>query len=265
MSKIRPYVSPRLQNSVVSSTVFKVTSVSVEDLHTDILATSCEISQEEVDKESARDRLFLIITIVFGSASIVTGLIAMWVQYTYLCIFTFSWPLVTVPTAITQRTQINRMNTYQHVHNEIRNEANGVMKESEILKKTIKKLEKVVKRQATVEAELDVIVRREGGNMDAFLLSVKENQRTIDKIKAMSESIQRQGILTSILRTDCDEDFEMSADEFKVVLHRLTAEDVDVDRFKKKLGSSRTVSDVFTAASRSMKNQESGKAWMELV
>lgn len=240
-----PYIPPSLAGGVVKNAVKSATGVDINELNSPVDEENPK-DQKTLEEENKRDALFMSVTIIVGTITLMFGALAAYIEYSYACFFAFIWPMISVPLAVSQRRSLNKMRTFRSIHNELRKEVNRLRGLNDALKQTNNKLDDSVVSMQNLEDEFNNVVRSQGGDVAQFQGLVKENRNITNEIQNIQKQRQMQHILTTILRCDTDESFMLTDKQLKLCLLRLEQHNVDVKRLSTMVGKEKSLTHLVT-------------------
>jgi len=155
------------------------------------------------------------------------------------------------PYAYYQQTRLTDIAALKETHEAVQREVNRLETENERLSQSVQTLASSVERLEDVEQALDVITATQGQNVSLFEEQVAENRNILAKMQNNLKANVLQNLLSVIIRSDTDGDFQISPTEQDELIKRVqTINGVELheDRFRaaiqKSGGSLQAVMDV---------------------
>jgi hypothetical protein len=155
------------------------------------------------------------------------------------------------PYAYYQQTRLTDIAALKETHEAVQREVNRLETENERLSQSVQTLASSVERLEDVEQALDVITATQGQNVSLFEEQVAENRNILAKMQNNLKANVLQNLLSVIIRSDTDGDFQISPTEQDALIKRVqTINGVELheDRFRaaiqKSGGSLQAVMDV---------------------
>lgn len=115
--------------------------------------------------------------------------------------------------------------TLRCVHNKIRMQINTMMTENNHLQRNVSALQSQVERVQTVEDEISRIAQGSSRNVQNLVAIVKENERIVKRQGELARQAFQEQLLTSVLRTDRNQDMHITDREVDVLILRLRAQE----------------------------------------
>jgi hypothetical protein len=128
----------------------------------------------------------LVFTVVMGSLgglAMLIGLIAMYIEASFITYIAFFFPILAAPYSIHQRRRLNRMPSLVDEINKVRIHVNTLAGLNIRLQQESDRLTGQVGRLAASEENLQKAVQETGGDVNEFQRLVRENGETTRKIK----------------------------------------------------------------------------------
>jgi regulator of replication initiation timing len=132
------------------------------------------------------ERNELVFTVVMGSIgglAMLTGLIAMYIEASFIAYIAFLFPILAAPYSIHQRRRLNRMPSLVDEINGLRIHVNTLAGLNIRLQQENNRLAGQVGRLSAAEEKLQKAVQETGGDVNEFQRLVRENGETTRKIK----------------------------------------------------------------------------------
>jgi len=192
-------------------------------------------------QSSIRSKTELSCFVLFPFIAMFFSVFAMWVEVSPICYLAFSMTFISAPIVIRQRHQIVQLGTFRLVHNALRDTVNSLVSEQRNLESQINYLTNNIKRLKVTERRLIKVVEKERGDINFFTALAKENSSTLEKIKSIEKAMKLQRILTTIINSDLDGNFEMNEKELNASILRLKAEGLNENLIRNAIGSSKSM------------------------
>ena len=109
----------------------------------------------------------------------------------------------------------------REVHNKLRLEVNKLQEENDVLNSQVTELQTQADKVDHIEQNLSYIVKDQGTSVAAFVDLVKQNGILQDEIEKKLMTEIMQNLLTTVIRSDLDRNFEISEDELNFLMVRL--------------------------------------------
>ncbi|KAL7573365.1 hypothetical protein ACA910_011725 [Epithemia clementina (nom. ined.)] len=129
--------------------------------------------------------------------------------------------MVICPMVFWQKTQLKSLGGMRGQQNALREKVNTLTAENSKLSSSIDTMERQVEQLKHVEAELDSIAKKAGGQVDRIVNIVHENGELQRKIRSLLDDEVLQQIITAILTTDRDGDYSLNPMERRQLEYRL--------------------------------------------
>lgn len=121
------------------------------------------------------------------------------------------------------------------VHNKIRMQINTMMTENNKLQRNVSELQTQVKRVQNVEDEIAQIAQGSDQNVKKLVEIVKENEQIVKRQGILARQAFQEQLITSVFRTDRNQDMHITGREIDVLLLRMRAQDgieINDDKFR---------------------------------
>mmetsp|Transcript_9809 Transcript_9809/g.15076 ORF Transcript_9809/g.15076 Transcript_9809/m.15076 type:complete len:278 (-) Transcript_9809:248-1081(-) len=240
MSVTGAYIPPVIDptGSAVSAMASSQVSQLTAGVH---LESDFERERRLHEAEKHNDKYTKIVSGI-ATAGMITALLAMYIEASFICLIAFFFPLVTAPYAINQRRQLNKFPYMEEAINNIRYCINQLSQENTKLTEETTKLESYVSTLKEKEETLESVVNRQGRNVTEFRALVKENGKIQQQMKLMQETHVIQQLFRAILTSDKDQDSQISQHEMSQLVRRLRnikgiSNNFDEERFRNAMAS----------------------------
>lgn len=155
--------------------------------------------------------------------------------------------IANVPYAYIKEKQIQKFPTLRSMNNKLKDQANNLMGEVDVLSESIDDLEPEANRAKEVEEELRCIADEQSVNVNKLVELVKENETILAQQRDNLRQRIVQDIISIVMKSDRDNDMTINEKEGKMLALRirmsLEAYDVvfDSDKFLEAIGGDTTV------------------------
>ena len=207
-------------------------SMDISDLDEE---TKAKMEKEQKGKEK-KDNFFNRAIMIAGAASFLLQIIAMAIEATAIVYIAGFVGLTIAPVMIMQESKLGSIESLRQVYNRIRNEVNRLKEENDMLDDRINDLEVEVGKVNRIESELKGIVEDQGTNVDNFVYQVKENGNVVKEMQKLVKADFEEQLLSTLLRTDRNDDLRITDAEVDILLLRLKNQDqiiVNEELFRK--------------------------------
>lgn len=110
---------------------------------------------------------------------------------------------------------------FRQVHNDLRKDVNRLQVENNDLANQADRLQKKTSRLASIEKGLSSTLERQGTSTDTFVQQVKENAKVQAEMEHFLMMDIMQNILTTVIRSDMDSDFQIDPEEVNALILRI--------------------------------------------
>jgi len=114
--------------------------------------------------------------------------------------------------------------TLRCVHNKIRMQINTMMTENNTLQRNVSALQSQVERVQNVEGEIARIAQGSSQNVQNLVAIVKENEHIVKRQGELARQAFQEQLLTSVLRTDRNQDMHITDREVDVLILRMRSQ-----------------------------------------
>lgn len=139
------------------------------------------------------------------------------------------------PYAVYQQTKLTDIANLKETHEALKQEVDYLEAENERLSKSVNELGDTVGRLEDVENALDLITNTQNQSVNAFAEQVKENKSILDQMQTNLRANVLQNLLSVIIRSDKDKDFQIDESEMDSLISRMRSingVEVHEDRFR---------------------------------
>jgi hypothetical protein len=183
------YVAPLLiatGPTVVSTlTADKVQAIKAQN---DINFQNPQEGRRTRRKLEKRELAFTVVMGSIGGLAVLTGLLAMYIEASWITYIAFIFPLLSAPYSIHQRRRLNKMPSLVEEINKVRVHVNQLAVFNLRLQQENDRLAGQVGRLGAAELKLQAAVQESGGDVNEFQSLVRENGATLRKIKVRNDT-----------------------------------------------------------------------------
>lgn len=184
--------------------------------------SSTALLAESFDQDRQRQCTTLLIGCLSG-ASLVTALLAMYLEASWVSVAAFGFPLLVAPYTIHQRRQINKLPSLKNEINICRQQVNRLFSQNQHLNQLNTHLAAKLRSLKSCDDKLRQLAL-ENNTSYAFLRHlVTENGAIHRKMTKLSHARDLQAMLSSILACDTNGDNRLSGFELDQLILRLQA------------------------------------------
>jgi len=188
----------------------------------DVSLTEHDPGEEVVEENKTSFKYFLrIAPMLTAAGSLVFQILAMVFKDNWLMYFSGILACLLASLVGTQQILITRMDKLRDVHNKLRDEVNRMTEENNELNGNVSGLQTEVNRVEDIEAQLEELAQDGNVQVNDLVGSVKENDITLKKQIKCVKASAAENILTTLLRTDRDGDFQITDREADNLIRRL--------------------------------------------
>jgi hypothetical protein len=184
------YVAPLLiatGPTVVSTlTADKVQAIKAQN---DINFQNPQEGRRTRRKLEKRELAFTVVMGSIGGLAVLTGLLAMYIEASWITYIAFIFPLLSAPYSIHQRRRLNKMPSLVEEINKVRVHVNQLAVFNLRLQQENYRLAGQVGRLGAAELKLQAAVQESGGDVNEFQSLVRENGATLRKIKVRNDTV----------------------------------------------------------------------------
>ncbi|KAL7565531.1 hypothetical protein ACA910_003810 [Epithemia clementina (nom. ined.)] len=200
------------------------------------MATAAEvpkISVQEGKAQSKSQRRWTYIVMVVAITAMVMGIISMAWEGSAVAIIAFLFPLVGGPYVIYQRKILNKLPTLTNVINQTREQVNRLTIQNNRFSQENDRLEVEVGELKELDHKFYTICKKSGTNVEEMKNLIKENGEIQKQMRKILDAQQLQDIFSAIVRSDTNQDFQLTDEELDRCMLRLKGYNVvDKERLK---------------------------------
>lgn len=181
------------------------------------------------------------VTGAVASCAVGTSVAAMVIEQSAVVVVAGVLSSVIGPYAYWQQTRLTDIAALKETHEAIQREVDRLQAENERLHRNVKDLGDTVERLEDVEQALDVITQTQGQSVGAFADQVKENREILNQMQKNLKANVLQNLLSVIIRSDVDGDFNIDDDELDDLvgrIKRINGVELREDRFREAIKGS---------------------------
>jgi hypothetical protein len=182
---------------------------------------SFQTSEREKRRHQREQRQWTFVVAGTAVASVLSAMIAMYMEASSICYVAFLFPLVTAPVVIYQRRRLNKLPTLNQEINLCRELVNRMTVQNNRLQAESGKLATQVTRLHAAEATLQQWAARAGMNQTDLQALCLENGKVTRRMRQLTQAAELQTLLKTMLASDMDHNRTISADELNQLSHRL--------------------------------------------
>ncbi|CAJ1961573.1 unnamed protein product [Cylindrotheca closterium] len=161
------------------------------------------------------------ITFMVATASLLSGVLAMWWCASQVAYIAFFFPLVTAPAVVVQRIRIQWMPTLRQELNKLRSSVNDFAYQNARLQAENTRLEQQVNKLSGVEDRLAEIVEKEGRNVNEFKGLLKENKSIQEEMAALLQAEKFHQLIDAMIASEQEVDNVVCEKEMDIFMRRL--------------------------------------------
>mmetsp|Transcript_42 Transcript_42/g.46 ORF Transcript_42/g.46 Transcript_42/m.46 type:complete len:267 (+) Transcript_42:1726-2526(+) len=223
------------QRGAVANHAISAVGSRFDEVQADMGLESNFDKERRLYEEHQKARRYTLILRGLAIGGMVTALIAIIVEDSFITLVAFSIPLVTCPYMMFQRTKLNRLPSLCELLNSTRQESNRLSAEIEKLAYETNQLEHTIHKLKDVEGLLEQQVVSQGRSVNQFRAIVKENGSIQRQLKKIHETHVIEQLLTAIMKSNHDNGFHINDNELEILIARVKnlngiRKDADVDR-----------------------------------
>ena len=176
-------------------------------------------------------------------ATVLTSLLAMYVEASAVVYLAFMFPLFTAPYVVRQRRKLNRLPALRETNHKLCLCVKELAVENEQLEALNTKVESQVSRLGDAEEQLMRIAESQGSDAIMFRDMVSENGRILREMRALQESVIIGEMMKAIMNSDQSRDFNIDENEMEQLFMRLRAINgiyLDEDELRSRFRSAKT-------------------------
>lgn len=178
---------------------------------------------EDQAPKSGMKHMFSIAAVCLAVGSFAVQIVAILSARAIIMYVAGGLAIVTASAVGVRQFSIARMDTLRNIHNKMREEVNRMTEENNELTENVNELQQEVGRVADIEAELSKIAEAGHTSCNHLVGLVNENAITLKKQAKIVKAQMAEQILTSILRTDRDQNLNITDKEVDILFMRLRA------------------------------------------
>eukprot|EP00523_Entomoneis_sp_CCMP467_P008535 CAMPEP_0168739126 /NCGR_PEP_ID=MMETSP0724-20121128/11292_1 /TAXON_ID=265536 /ORGANISM="Amphiprora sp., Strain CCMP467" /LENGTH=286 /DNA_ID=CAMNT_0008786499 /DNA_START=37 /DNA_END=894 /DNA_ORIENTATION=- len=224
----RPGADPLLENQMGAD------STSTTPQNTALLPSDMpELSLEEGKQINKAQRKWTRIVVSTALTCFFFALASLALNFGILAVVAFGIPLVTAPYVIYQRKIIIQLPTLTHVINQTRHQVNRLSQQNSLFANENDRMTTELGQLKQTEYRFYQICQQNGTNVDELRALVEENGKIQKEMKKILDAQQLQDIFGAFLRSDTNQDFQISDEELDRLMLRLKGYTVvDQERLK---------------------------------